>query len=118
MHKDLANFHFLHFIYCILHWLSGPWLTYQIIFAGIGAPSARKDLDEYIGTSTDAEGRVVQACLLCHAFYHRTKYNVRTHLESKHFPNSQQYPCAFCDKIVYTRKAYDMHMHRYHKQSK
>ncbi|XP_023339285.1 protein tramtrack, beta isoform isoform X12 [Eurytemora carolleeae] len=82
---------------------------------GNKGPLERRDLDKYISTFPSTDGYRLHACTICTQFMHKTKYNVRCHLESKHFPNTQQYTCTICLKVISTRKAYDGHMYRYHK---
>jgi len=56
-------------------------------------------------------------CSICSAFRHNTKYHVRNHVESKHFPNSFLYSCPTCAKEVSTRKALERHKANCKKQS-
>jgi len=51
-----------------------------------------------------------QTCSICQEFSHSSKSNVRKHIESRHFPNSFSYTCAYCDTVVGTQMALDKHM--------
>ena len=94
---------------------SFKFFYFGLIFVFIVGPLERRDLDKYISTFPSTDGYRLHACTICTQFMHKTKYNVRCHLESKHFPNTQQYTCTICLKAIGTRKAYDGHMYRYHK---
>jgi len=51
-----------------------------------------------------------RTCSLCHLFSHRSEYNVKLHIESKHFPNSFSWACAVCAMNFGTKMALDKHM--------
>ena len=51
-----------------------------------------------------------QTCSICQEFSHSSKSNVRKHIESRHFPNSFSYTCAYFDTVVGTQMALDKHM--------
>ena len=51
-----------------------------------------------------------QTCSICQDFSHSSKSNVRKHIESRHFPNSFSYTCAYFDTVVGTQMALDKHM--------
>jgi len=51
-----------------------------------------------------------RTCSICHGFSHKSEYNVKNHIESKHFPNSFAYSCGTCGTNVGTQMALDKHM--------
>merc|ERR1712083_308778 len=63
------------------------------------------DLDGYILRDDQNARHAAYRCGLCSSFSHNSKYHVRNHVESKHFPNTYTYNCHFCDKTTSTRKA-------------
>jgi len=67
--------------------------------------SCPEDLKSYIVTGDGG----VSLCGICHAFSHKSKYDVQNHIESRHFPNSFVYTCPTCQKNVSTRKALVRH---------
>ena len=69
------------------------------------AVSSPEDLKSYIVTGDGG----VSLCGICHAFSHKSKYDVQNHIESRHFPNSFVYTCPTCRKDVSTRKALVRH---------
>jgi len=80
---------------------------------GIGAQDNNKGFtnpDELLQfvVRSDHEGKFL--CSICRSFFHAKKYHVRNHVESKHFPNTFEYPCNICQKSYYTRKALESHL--------
>lgn len=71
-----------------------------------------RDLDGYI--VRDPSSRLF-ACTQCNRFTHRSRSNVRNHLESKHFPGRYQYSCDVCGAVVNTRRALEVHRSAYHR---
>ena len=57
----------------------------------------------------------IYQCTLCSEFSHKSRANVRNHIESKHFPNSFSYPCHFCEKILPSHQSLLKHKSVYHK---
>jgi len=64
---------------------------------------------------SDLEGKFM--CSICQSFSHAKKYHVRNHVESKHFPNTFEYPCNICQKSYFTRKALESHLSKCKQQS-
>ena len=56
-------------------------------------------------------------CSLCYQFAHRSRQNVRNHVESRHYPNAFQYSCPSCDKVCYTMRAMEVHKSNVHRSS-
>jgi len=56
-------------------------------------------------------------CNLCYQFVHRSRQNVRNHVESRHYPNAFQYSCPSCDKVCYTMRAMEVHKSNVHRSS-
>ena len=79
-------------------------LTNSEIFVGFTNP---EELLQFVVRS-EQEGKFV--CTICQSFFHAKKYHVRNHVESKHFPNTFEYPCNICQKSYYTRKALESHL--------
>ena len=74
------------------------------IFVGFTNP---EELLQFVVRS-DQEGKFL--CSICQSFFHAKKYHVRNHVESKHFPNTFEYPCNICQKSYFTRKALESHL--------
>ena len=69
-----------------------------------------EDFDKYI-LKTDA-GYTCEICA-----YSQAQFGVvKNHVESKHFPNSFNYNCPLCDKVLTTNNAFLIHKRRYHHQ--
>ena len=62
-------------------------------------------------------GRGWWTCSLCYQFAHRSRQNVRNHVESKHYPNAFQYSCPYCDKVCFTMRAMEVHKSSTHRWS-
>ena len=71
-----------------------------------------QDLDQHIGRSEDG----VPCCLICPNFKHSSKYHVRNHVESKHFPDTFIYTCHICQKQCNNRKALENHIQKHKKE--
>jgi len=54
-------------------------------------------------------------CSICEKYKSPARVNVRNHVESKHFPNTFEYPCEFCGKIMYSKNYRDTHISMNHK---
>jgi len=64
------------------------------------------------------EGEMARwTCSLCYQFAHRSRQNVRNHVESRHYPNAFQYSCPSCDKVCYTMRAMEVHKSNVHRLS-
>ena len=83
----------------------------RINFLGFTNPD---ELLQFVVRS-DHEGKFL--CSICRSFFHAKKYHVRNHVESKHFPNTFEYPCNICQKSYYTRKALESHLSKCKQQS-
>ena len=55
------------------------------------------------------------ACSLCSRFSHRSRANVRNHIESKHFPNTFVYSCPICCKNCPSHQSLLKHKSLFHK---
>jgi len=54
-------------------------------------------------------------CSICEKYKSPARVNVRNHVESKHFPNTFEYACEFCGKIMYSKNYKDTHISMNHK---
>jgi len=54
-------------------------------------------------------------CSLCSDFSHKSRANVRNHVESKHFQNTFVYSCSYCDKTCTSHQALLKHKSVFHK---
>jgi len=70
------------------------------------------DLLQYIVKDT-ASG--ILSCSLCSHFSHRSRANVRNHIESKHFPNTFVYTCPTCAKECPSHQSLLKHKSLFHK---
>jgi hypothetical protein len=57
------------------------------------------------------------SCTLCYQFVHRSRQNVRNHVESRHYPTTFQYSCPSCDKVCNTLRALEVHKSSVHRQT-
>ena len=55
-------------------------------------------------------------CSLCSKFGHKSRSNVRNHIESIHYPGMYTYSCDACGTVLNTRRALEVHKSAYHKQ--
>ena len=80
------------------------------VFSGVITP---EDFVQYVVRIEDGS----YSCTLCD---HNQKllFDVRNHVESKHFPNTFTYTCEFCGKTSGTRGAFLAHKKKNHKSSK
>jgi len=76
-----------------------------------GTISRPEDLLQYIGK--DQLGN--HLCMLCNDFKHKSRANVRNHVESKHFTNLFIYECDICGKTAASQQALHRHKSSYHK---
>ena len=65
----------------------------------------------------EGEGVGKWTCSLCYQFAHKSRQNVRNHVESKHYPTTFQYSCPNCDKVCYTMRALEVHKSSTHRQA-
>jgi len=70
------------------------------------------DLLQYI-VKDSATGNL--SCSLCTNFSHRSRANVRNHIESKHFPNTFVYTCPVCFKDCPSHQSLLKHKSLFHK---
>ena len=54
------------------------------------------------------------ACGLCKNFAHKSRQNVRNHLESKHFKGYFTYSCDICGKVMNTNNSMQTHKSIFH----
>jgi len=54
-------------------------------------------------------------CSICEKYKSPARVNVRNHVESKHFPNTFEYACEYCGKIMYSKNYKDTHISMNHK---
>ena len=54
------------------------------------------------------------ACGLCKSFAHKSRQNVRNHLESKHFKGYFTYSCDICGKVMNTNNSMQTHKSIFH----
>ena len=85
---------------------------------GVSPPPAdafNQDLDQFIVKSSvaDATGRKY-SCGICGKVSHKSRSNIRNHIESRHFPGRFQYACEHCPKMVNTKTALFVHKSAYH----
>ena len=78
-----------------------------------GAEDGEDDLDRYI-VRDEAVRKYM--CSICGKVGHKSRSNVRNHIESKHFPGRYQYPCSDCTVVFNTRTALAVHKSTYHKK--
>ena len=83
-----------------------------ITFLGFTNP---EELLQFVIRSEQETGKFM--CSICLSFAHAKKYHVRNHVESKHFPNTFEYPCSICKKSYFTRKALESHLSKCKQQS-
>jgi len=55
------------------------------------------------------------SCSLCYSFSHRSRANVRNHIESKHFPKTFVYTCPICEKECPSHQSMLKHKSLFHK---
>ena len=79
-----------------------------------GSVQYPEDLDKFILKELRDTGHHY-FCGICYQFANKSITNVKSHLESKHFPNTFQYDCTYCDKHFGTRGALHKHVSRMHK---
>ena len=68
-------------------------------------------MDQFIMKDVASKKNV---CSICRGFSHKSRTNVRNHIESKHYPGLYQYPCETCSTVVYTKRALEVHRSAYH----
>ena len=76
-----------------------------------GTISRPEDLLQYI----DKDQLGNHLCMLCNDFKHKSRANVRNHVESKHFTNLFVYECDVCGKTAASQQALHRHKSSYHK---
>ena len=72
---------------------------------------ALKDLDVYVV----CKGQL-RICSLCRVFKNKSTWNVRNHIESKHFPGIFSYTCTICTKVLGSKTAFRDHPQSCRKQ--
>ena len=92
--------------------MSNLEINRKIILIHCSDVSGPEDFEKFVFKN---EGERVFSCGLCYEFSHRTKYCVVMHVESKHFPNTFSYTCQVCEKVFHTKKAFQVHKNRDHK---
>jgi len=75
--------------------------------------SSPEDLFQYV-VKNPVKG---YQCSICEKYKSPARVNVRNHVESKHFPNTFEYPCEYCGKIMYSKNYRDTHISMNHKYS-
>merc|ERR1712098_556988 len=88
----------------------GQYDTVGVVMDGAQGHDASKGeenltFDNYIGRMEKE-----YFCEICQIFKHKSKHTVRTHVESRHFPNTFSYKCQICDQSCSSRKALENHM--------
>ena len=96
-----------------LYWINASWFLLHIYCESVaGIITKPEDFDKYILKSGDGAGYICEICS-----YTQTQFGVvKNHVESKHFPNSFDYNCPLCDKVLTTNNAFLIHKRRYHQQ--
>jgi len=93
----------------------GQYDTVGVVMDGAQGHDASKGeenltFDNYIGRMEKE-----YFCEICQIFKHKSKHTVRTHVESRHFPNTFSYKCQICDQSCSSRKALENHMQKHRK---
>ena len=81
------------------------------VFAG---PQQPEDLLKYIEKD---EERSCYFCTLCTSFSHKSRANVRNHVESKHFPKHFVYTCQTCGYNCPSHQSLLKHKSVFHKNT-
>ena len=81
----------------------------EVIFAG---PQQPEELLKYI--DRDEVGSCY-FCTLCNGFSHKSRANVRNHVESKHFPKHFVYTCQTCGHNCPSHQSLLKHKSVFHK---
>ena len=96
------------------------WLVTLLHIAGNDElpqyPSDAAELQQYIVRDEVQTGAQSYRCSICQTFSHASRYHVRNHVESKHFPGTTTYNCDYCSKMTNTRKALNNHIYSVHKE--
>ena len=84
--------------------------TFSTAWIIAGSLRAPEDFIQYVLRNGDGS----HSCTLCE---HKQKlmFDVRNHVESKHFPNTFTYSCEFCAMSFGTRSAYLGHKKKFHR---
>ena len=89
------------------------WVSTGVV-SGVSEVTSPEDL---LGCCVKEQGDQAKwTCNICYQFSHRSRQNVRNHVESKHYPSTFQYTCPSCDKICYTMRALEVHKSSAHRQ--
>ena len=80
------------------------------------SPKSPSELENYISEIYPDGGGKLWNCSLCNLLSHRSKINVRNHIESVHFPGSFTYQCQQCGKECSSNNSLSLHVSRYHKK--
>lgn len=85
---------------------------YDFLFSNISS-FLGPDLDVFI---LRREGEIRKyVCSICSSFSHKSRSNVRNHIESIHYPGSCLYSCQICGTVVNTKRALEVHRSAHHK---
>ena len=77
----------------------------------VGADPAQ--LYEFVGYDSE---RGKHFCLKCPKFSHKSRSNVRNHVEALHFLGMFAYSCQICGQSIGSKNALNTHMSRIHKK--
>ena len=81
-------------------------LSNNIYFVGCDITSP-EDFNQFIVIQDDEKKLV---CGICKSFAHKSRQNVRNHLESKHLKGYFTYSCDICGKAMNTNNSMQTHM--------
>ena len=79
-------------------------------------PQNPSDLEDYISEIYPDGGGKLWNCSICNSLSHRSKINVRNHIESVHFPGLFTYQCPHCGKELSSNNSLSQHVSRFHKK--
>ena len=77
----------------------------------IGTIQNFEDFDQFIVRSEKGS----RQCGLCFNFESKDTWDLRNHIEARHFPDTFNYQCPECSIVLRTNKAYKNHKNRAHK---
>ena len=63
-----------------------------------------EDFDQYV----NKDGVGIFSCVIC-SYRQRSLFFLRNHVESKHFPNTFDYACPICGKVLGSKHAFLWH---------
>ena len=70
-----------------------------------------EDFNQFIVVQDDEKKFL---CGICKSFAHKSRQNVRNHLESKHFKGYFSYTCDICGKVCGTNNSMQTHKSMFH----